>query len=1104
MLSVGDIWVLNSTFETNMRERILEAVGEKPSCVHGITIESATQQSDNTIRLKARLDDVDEISLSIGLVKGEMALENCVCMRCGIRRLHEHRCDHLRSVLWTYGQEGVASAIQQWLSREKSPVVEAKVVADKRMPLVEFEVVDDRLYMAFRRWEGTENDVSLSPGMSLTKTKAFFRKYTCESKQKRQAFERLLRALDEGSEIEEGRFLVPRISAHAMLKTACGCTRAIYTREGSFSDLCMAEKINLDYQWSVDEESYWPNVDGLRPGTTFFDSDPWVRLDEDGQVKEVSLPEHLSTEDAKLLETMPSIKVEDAQKVFEEILDRKPDFPLRPPHEVMELVDVNDSRLINVLHLSGDHECVQAELGFRYYRGVLVEGEFNNVSIVARGQKRYRVVRSAAKEAQALARLNNAGLLPIEGNSEKTLLETRARAASDDPEVEVVDDVFWARFLDQEVPRLVAEGWRVETPKKPMIEILDCPKVFGQYRDDADNEALYKLSLGIEIDGKRVSLLPLVTELLRQHHWDDLDAFLPETHEFGYLPLGKAQMLRMPTKRLRTILRMVVDTIRFLTVGGDELAMPLQSAGEVGLLDDQFGDEITWSKSGRVSSLIDVFNGFRSAPKAVMPKNILSTLEEYQLEGVSRMAFMAEQGFPVLLCDEMGLGKTLQLLALYALQKEKDKDIGPCLVMVSAAGLSQWVAQVGAHCPSLNVAQTGVDVNGDPITIAQRLSMYDDCARGDLDILVSTYDKIHRDIEAVAEIEWHSVYADEAQTINNPKSKMRKSTKLISARFRYPTTGTPIENNLMELWSLFDVALPGYLGNASSFSKKFARPIEEEQNRDALYRLKLLIMPFMRRKLRNDDDVQLNIPEPNKITLDVDIHGAQRDLYESVRVVQDKLVSELIKEKGLGGSQAVVIKAINAMRQIACDPGIYDLQPHKVEQSAKRDVLEKLLDEFQRNGTQAIVFSNYARMMPLFEQSADQYGLKHSVISGKVKNRDPIVSNFREGKIQVLFATLGTMNSSIDLFNAKAMVIYEPWWNPQKESQGIGRMVRRGQEDETTVYRLFAKDTVERHLLKIQDDKLALVDAIFREDIEALQNGLSEEDVRQLFLGSAE
>jgi SNF2 family DNA or RNA helicase len=247
--------------------------------------------------------------------------------------------------------------------------------------------------------------------------------------------------------------------------------------------------------------------------------------------------------------------------------------------------------------------------------------------------------------------------------------------------------------------------------------------------------------------------------------------------------------------------------------------------------------------------------------------------------------------------------------------------------------------------------------------------------------------------------------------------------------------------------------------------------------------------------------VNLAIPDPHLEIVEVPITGLQRDLYESVRVVREEEVRKLLKEQGLKQATGQVLNAILGMRQIVCDPRTFTMQDHGIVQSAKLTRLTRLLEDFENAGTQALVFSSFERMMPLFQDRTNTMGMSSEIISGKVdkRHRPRIVDDFRSGKTQVLFATLGTMNSSIDLFHAKAMVLYEPWWNPQKENQGIGRMVRRGQEDQTTVYRLVSSDTVERQLVKIQDRKLALVDAVFEEDLDALSSSLTEEDVVELF-----
>lgn len=715
---------------------------------------------------------------------------------------------------------------------------------------------------------------------------------------------------------------------------------------------------------------------------------------------------------------------------------------------------------------------------------------------------RYEVQRNAAFEKSAQATLAAHGLKPWPASITGYPLAfgSMRQLKSENPDKASNDSMYWARFQDEVIPKLKKLGWQVTIDKMSKLTIMEDPSILAEFGDSGDNDATFRFSAGVEIDGERYSLFPLFKMLLKEYGQKDLKELLGAEKDYEYIPVDDNKVIKMPIDRARTLIYMLSESIKHFVQESDDALMPIRLASDIGLLDETLGETIQWQKSGKIQKVIEIFNGFAEPPNVKIPSTIETTLDQYQVDGVRKMCFLADHGFTPMLFDQMGLGKTLQLLAFYAVQKQKNPRIGPVLVVVMTAGVNQWKEQVQRHYPSMRVGTIGGGVEGATAKRPkERKAVWEAAGDGEYDLVACVYESAYNDHEAIKAVQWYAVFTDEAQYINGASGKIRERLSDISG-FRIPATGTPLENRLDELWAITNYANPGYLGSKGWFNRNIGTPISSKQSESALRILKTKLAPLCRRKKRNDPDVNLKIPEPNIQVVEMTLTGAQQDLYESVNVVLQKKAREAIKELGVRRAGAMVLRALLGVRQIVCNPAIYKARSHDVTESCKTDALEVLLDEFRSTGKQALVFSTFEMLMPHFQTSAKRCGVASTVVTGKVTNRQTEIDSFRAGDSQVLFATLQTMNASVDLYEAKALVLYEPWWNPHKEDQGIGRMVRRGQEDETTVYRLIAPDTVERHLLAKQNEKLALLDAVFEGNSDAFAQELTEEDIRALLV----
>lgn len=991
-------------------------------------------------------------------------------------------------------------AVSNWLEQHPQDSLEHKPTSGNyRWPYLWIECRHSRLFATFHRIHEEKKDgkvATIKSKGAVTPSRVISEARLKPEGQDKSSLLKLANLIDDCpyNHADPEYRVVPESMVYAVLSTAADYRCSVLITSTGFNYIGQIDPVPLTLEWKLEESSASISIPQLGSGTTFLDSIPPTHLHDDGNFTKLLPAEGLTLPHVKMLTSMPEIPVEDAMSVYRRIIQHVPSSPIAPPIVGDKLVDIDASRLTFVLRFPKSTPMV-AELLFRYYRGVELSGHGPPTSIIEKNGKTWRIARDGRLERQAILLLESFGLTKSASSDRlffgPPAVNSRPGGASNEP---VTDPAFWADFFESIAPKLVAYGWRI-FPSKQGPEVIDGQSLEGAFAD-AQEPGSFSIRVGLDVDGEHIAILPLVLNLLERYDPSSIAKAFDHAGDFSHLAVDDKRLIRMPTERLKSIVQMVQNSIDVMTTNEDAIELPMNRATEISLMEGQSDNPISWSGQGKVRSLIEVFNRFAKPPKVDTPSTIVATLEPYQQECVAHAAFLAEHGLPLLLCDDMGLGKTLQVLSIYALAKQSDSAVGPALVLAPTTALMQWEAEAAKHCPSLRVVHTGSD------GLDERLGVYEQCLSGDIDILVSTYQKICNDVAEVRRIPWHMVVADEAQSIKGVKAKMRKDIKSLPVPFTYPVTGTPIENSLMDLWALMDVACPGYLGSEKWFKQNLADPIELEQSGDALRRLRTMVAPLLRRKRYCDEDVALEVPTPDVQIIEVPIEGAQRDLYESVRVTQEKRVRELLEAKGLKRSTGQVLHAILGMRQIVCDPRIYTMQRHSVTATAKLNRLTSLIRDLKEQGKPTLVFSNFKAMIPLFQQAVEDLRLRFSTVTGSVPQatRQKEIKRFRDGKSDVFLATLGSMNSSVDLFEAKALVLYEPWWNPQKEKQGMGRMVRRGQQDDTTVYRFVTPNSVEMQLMAIQDRKLSLVDAVFNGDMMALSQRLTEEDIAKLFV----
>ncbi|MCB9535713.1 MAG: DEAD/DEAH box helicase [Myxococcales bacterium] len=434
-----------------------------------------------------------------------------------------------------------------------------------------------------------------------------------------------------------------------------------------------------------------------------------------------------------------------------------------------------------------------------------------------------------------------------------------------------------------------------------------------------------------------------------------------------------------------------------------------------------------------------------------VPADLGATLRPYQREGFVWMARLTAWGAGACLADDMGLGKTVQALALLLHRREA----GPALVVAPTSVGFNWQREAARFAAPLRArAYRG----------AERAALLDDLRPGDL--LVTSYDLLARDREALTAVAWGTVILDEAQAIKNPATRRARAAAALTAEARIALTGTPIENHLGELWSLFRFLAPGLLGGAEAFRARFARPIQRDEDADARARLQALVAPFVLR--RTKDAVAPDLPARTEVTVDIELSDAERRLYDRAR-------AEALAGLGAGPGHVQVLAVLTRLRQLACHPRLVD--PRSSVPSSKLTHLRALVAELVDEGHQVLVFSQFTAHLDLAQAALAEDGHRLQRLDGgtPAEARQRAVDAFQAGDGDVFLISLKAGGTGLNLTAASYVIHLDPWWNPAAEDQATDRAHRIGQTRPVTVYRLVAQDTIEQAIVALHHQKRALV-----------------------------
>jgi superfamily II DNA or RNA helicase len=465
-----------------------------------------------------------------------------------------------------------------------------------------------------------------------------------------------------------------------------------------------------------------------------------------------------------------------------------------------------------------------------------------------------------------------------------------------------------------------------------------------------------------------------------------------------------------------------------------------------------------------------------------------NVLRPYQKQGVAWLQFLRENRFGGILADEMGLGKTLQALALLqSIASARTSGRGaPWLVVCPTSLVFNWIAEAGKFTPRLRV----LALHG-----AQRHDRFAEMASCDL--VVTSYALIRRDAEQYRQFEFDTVVLDEAQHIKNRATQNAQAVKAIRAGHRLVLTGTPLENSVLDLWSIFDFLMPGYLGSAQDFRERYEVPIAREKNPEAQARLARRVRPFVLRRLKRD--VAQDLPAKIEQISFCELTEDQRSVYQQVLEAGRREVVEAVGAQGIQKSRMVVLTTLLRLRQICCDLRLLKLENiDPATASGKVDLFDELLEEVLDGGHRVLVFSQFVSMLSLLKERLTAEAIEYCYLDGSTSDRAGVVNRFQQSPaIPVFLISLKAGGVGLNLTGADTVIHFDPWWNPAVEDQATDRAHRIGQTRVVTSYKLIARGTVEEKILNLQSRKREITKNILSGE-EQFAEALSWEEIQEL------
>ncbi|MGL6114713.1 DEAD/DEAH box helicase [Cetobacterium sp. SF1] len=600
-------------------------------------------------------------------------------------------------------------------------------------------------------------------------------------------------------------------------------------------------------------------------------------------------------------------------------------------------------------------------------------------------------------------------------------------------------------FITKELLQLAGKYKVVGTDKLRKYNIKTVkPKVVGTFKHSID---FLEGDVQLEIEGEKFSIL------------DVLNSFKKDS----YIVLSDGTNALINRKYIEKLERVFKNN-------NDENVKI--SFFDLPIIDDLIEDKIFSNELNKSKEFFMGINSIKDYPAEV--PGIRATLREYQEYGYKWLAYLIDNSLGGCLADDMGLGKTLQAITLITKLHEKKRK--KTLVIMPKSLIYNWESEIKKFSPGL---RCGIYYGN-----FRNIDVLKEC-----DVLLTTYGTIRNDIELLKERNFDLIILDESQNIKNVNAQTTKAVMLLNSKYRIALSGTPIENNLAELYSLFRFLNPSMFGTLEEFNNYYGNPIQRDNDQDAIEELKRKIYPFILRRVKKE--VLKDLPEKIEKTLFIEMNSEQKKLYEERRAYYYKMINSQIKEHGIGKTQFFILQALNELRQITSCPEV----KNSLVSSSKREVLINNIKDAVENDHKVLVFTNYITSIENICKDLDEYGIKYLSMTGATKDRQGLVDKFqKDKKYKVFVMTLKTGGVGLNLTAADTIFIYDPWWNKTVENQAVDRAYRLGQDRTVFSYKLILKDTIEEKILKLQESKSQLLDNLIADEGASIKT-LTEKDI---------
>lgn len=727
-----------------------------------------------------------------------------------------------------------------------------------------------------------------------------------------------------------------------------------------------------------------------------------------------------------------------------------------------------------------------AVLSFKYQQTFITPADQAPIVTQIEGDNLIKIVRDFTAESEANQDLLPYALEPID--THPRLREHNAAILN----YFLFNTVSPLDFATIALPILRQKGWVVAIDEDYGYQVVgidenDNDSAWFADIDEGETSDWFNLELGISVEGQKVNLLPVINQLLID--LKNVNAIDQLNQKMVYAPLPNGHFAAIPGERIQHIVRSLIELFDHTPLNGDQqLRLSKSQAARLIEIEKALGaSQLRWHGGEKLRDLGKKISEFKEISPAVIPSTFEGELRPYQHEGLSWLQFLREYELGGILADDMGLGKTIQALTHLILEKESGRMTSPSLVVAPTSLMYNWEKESKKFAPTLRVAM----LHG-----ADRKLLFDQL--NDYDLILTTYPLIVRDKEILLKHTFHLLILDEAQYIKNSKSLATQVAIQIKANHRLCLTGTPMENHLGELWSLYHFLMPGLLGEEKFFKRSFRTPIEKNGDNERRQVLNRRLAPFLLR--RTKDAVVKELPPKTEIIQYVELDGPQRDLYETIRIAMEEKVRKEVAKLGLSRSHIIILDALLKLRQVCCDPRLLkvDSSMKKAAKSAKMELLTDMLPELIAEGRRILIFSTFTEMLGLIEQLLNELKLPFVKLTGQTKDRKTPIEQFQNGEVPLFLISLKAGGTGLNLTAADTVIHFDPWWNPAAENQATDRAHRIGQDKPVFVYKIVTKGTVEEKIIAMQAKKQALADGIYS-DKSTGEAKITENDLKALF-----